>query len=470
MSYTKEFIQSPNFTPNAQVRAAYGRPRTIEFGAGHWWGLPTAGYQHQGIINTFLNAARQASAHAIVSAGRVTEMVRDQDVAWATNNANPFTFSIEVDPRIMLGGATAEAIMATLAEYIADKGYHNLQWKPHNTWWSTQCNPIDWGEVMRRAKAVVAARNQPVIPEWKKNLRKIDNVTLFAIDDNTPLRNLASTAQVIKNFAKGTSFEIAAITRVGDYEYYLTKYAYENNTGQGFDLYELKTADAPKPVQPEWIRNLKDIAPVKLQVLPAQTPIVHLETLAVIKQLGQGTWVDFVKTTTVNGVEYLLSSYSATNTMPNGIKRADVGLPVVVPEEPVKEKPEWLKNWKDIVDETMYTRSDANLVNLLDGSTIKVIPRGTAVEIASATEWHGQEFLITKYSTEKEEARGIALSDLDKKPTLPVVVTDPIEEDPTAPDPVIITDPSVLERLNWLEKAVKAIQDFLASIFTGFKK
>ncbi len=453
MSYQLEWKPSPNYTPGNQTQAFYGRPRTIEFGAGHWWGDPNAGYSHQGVINTFLNPARQASAHAVVSAGRVTEMVRQGDTAWCTNNANPFTFAIELKPNM------TAADQETVAEYIADKGFHNIPWKPHKTWFATGCNPLDWEGIRQRAVQIYNDKHAPAppaVPEWKKNLQKINNVTLFAIDDQTPLRNLANVTQVIKNFGKGTSFEIAAKTKVGNYEYYLTKYAYENGTGQGFDLYELKPEDPPVP---EWQRNIVDIEDVELMVLPAEgTQVVNLNDGKAITPLAKGTWINIAKKTTVGGKVYLISKYSVDNAMPNGILQDHLGVPVVVP--PVT-KPEWLENWLDIEDVTMYTRVKAPLVNLLDGTTIKEIEINTPIEVASTTEWHGQKYAITKYSTDKQEARGIALVNLDKDP-----IKDP--ETPAEPDPEKPTDDLIREN-NSLLKQLLALVQWIVDKLKGVK-
>lgn len=468
MGYNKEWRGSPNYTPGSQTQAFYGRPRVIQFGAGHWWDDPSRGPSHDGVVNTFLNPARQASAHAVVSAGRVTEMVRDGDTAWATNNANPYTFAIETDPRITIGGQAAENVMATLAEYIADKGFHNLQWYPHKHWWSTACNPIDWNEVMRRAKIVWQQKyGQPTpapTPEWKRNLKKWDAPKTKIINQNgAPLRNLANTPQIIKTFDKGTPMEIMAETKVGDWVYWLTRYAYENNTGQGFDTY-LFEADAP-PV-PEWQRNLTDIEDVKLMVLAANAPIIDLNSgKEVGKPIPQGTWVDIAKKTTVGGRTYLLSSYSVTNAMPNGILQEQLGIPApdpVTPEPPKPQpEPEWLQNWKDIEDVTMYARDKIDVVNLIDGSTITTIEKGKAIEIASSTEWHGQKYLITKYSTDKKAAAGIRLVDLDMKP----VSTDPpapIPEDPDMP-----VDDMIKEIHSWVKWLKDAVQKILSKLGIG---
>lgn len=446
MGYKLSFTQSPNYTPNAQTKAFYGRPRTIEFGAGHWWDSPTVNPSFAGTINTLMNPARQASAHAVVTAGEVRELVRDQDVSWCTGSANPYTVSIECDPRITVGGQTAENVMATLAEYIADKGWHNLTWRPHKYWMNTGCNPIAWEEVMRRAKIVWNDKyNKPKVTVASHQVFSPAKKMVFVRD--TYLEDV-STAQAASSrvYKKGeTVDEIAGITTMSNgWQFARTRFSVENSIGNGFPADSLAEVAPPAP---EWQRNLKDITPVNLMVLVPQTPIVNLNDLSVIKQLGQGTNVDFTKMTTVQGVEYLLSSYSATNAMPNGIKRSDVGVPA---QPPVNEKPEWLKNWKDIEDVKMYARADTDLVDLTDGRTIKVIPRGTEVAVASSTEWHGQKYAITEYSTGKQLGQGIRIDDLDMKPiTNPDVPVEPAPEQPT-----------LEENVGWLVKAVKAILAF----------
>lgn len=471
MSYNLlPFRQSPNYTPAAQTPAFYGRPRTIEFGAGHWWNRPELFPTFSGVVSIMMNAARQAAPHAVVGDGVVQPMVRPQDTAWCTGYANPYTVAIETDPQIMYrwwaGGDKAKAnrIFETLSEYIADMGWHNLQWKPHNAFpqTSTECNPINWGEVMVRAKQIwnekhnaPAPAPQPVNADivWEKLPNPVEYLTN---KQPTKLWNFNQTTwggfgNGVKDFGKDEHIVVygRAINRTLNAVYLVTQYSFEKRITNGFNEKDLTVymPPAPVPVTPEWQKNLKDITPVKLMVLPAQTPIVNLNDGSVIKQLGQGTWIDFTKMTTVNGVEYLISSYSATNAMPNGIRRSDVGVPA---EPPVNEKPEWLLKWQDIEDVKMYTRSDTDLVDLIDGKTLKVIPRGTEIAVASTTEWHGQKYAITEYSTTKKLAQGIRIDDLDMKPV------DPDGGD-VEPAP---TQPSIEDNVNWLVKAVKAILAF----------
>lgn len=470
MAYKLEWNPSPNFTPGNQTQAYYGQPRSVKFGAGHWWNTPEAGATHDGVVSIFKNTARQASAHAVVSAGRVTEMVRDWDTAWCTNNANPYTYAIECDPRIMwrwqAGVSQAQrdlgnAIFETLAEYIADKRYHAIEWRPHNYWWQTQCNPIRWGEVMVRAQQIRAQKDAPVQAEWQRNFKDIADETLVIKRDGAPLRNLANVVEVVKTFNKGTEIHISAETRVNGNRYLLTEYARANGTGQGFDEYELE----PKPAaQPEWIRNLQDIADTKLMVLAASAPIIDLNSgQPVGSPIPQGTWIDIAKLTVVGGKTYLISKYSVDNAMPNGILKDALGIPAPVPDPnpaPPKPAPEptWLDKWQDIADLKMYTRQDnVEVVNLLDGSTTtRIAAKGTEIEIASSTEWMGQKYLITKYSTDKKLPHGIRLVDLDIKPVDPS--TDPLPADPDkSVDDIIRENNSLLKQILALLNKVWAI-------------
>lgn len=442
------FRQSPNYTPASQTQAVFGQPPSRNQGAGHWWDDPTRFPSFAGVVATLMNAARQASAHDVVGDGVVQPMVRKADTSWCTGNANAYTYSIEVDPQIIYrwraGGDKAKAnrIFETLAERIADVAMHDKTWRPHKYWNpSTACNPIEWADVMRRAKEYWNAKHNAPTYKWVA----MDEPRQLIANGDIRVLNLATGQRVGNTIPKNTVIDFSSKTTFNGKLFLRSKYSTQQGLNYGIEYTSLR--EKPAPIA-EWQLNLKDIKPVKLMVLPAQTPIIDLNSLKVIKQLGQGTWIDFTKSTTVKGVEYLLSSYSASNAMPNGIKRADVGVPAV---PPVNEKPEWLKNWVDITDVKMYTRADTDLVNLEDGSTIKVIPRGTEVDVASTTEYFSHKYAITAYSTEKKLGQGIRLDDLDMKPV------DPDGGD-VEPAP---TQPTIEENVNWLMQAVKAILAFL---------
>ncbi len=474
MGYQLEWNPSPNFTLGNQTQAYYGKPRSVQFGAGHWWNTPEAGATHDGVVSIFKNPARQGSAHAVLSNGRVTEMVRDWDTAWCTNNANPYTYAIETDPRIMwrwqAGVSQAQrdlgnAIFETLAEYIADKRYHAIQWYPHNHWWQTQCNPINWNEVMIRAQQVRAQKDAPANPskpvpaptklsEGKLTYRaKLDKVEVWDLSTNPNYKS-------VKTLSKGETIDVVAFIDFNGTRYYVTQYSYDTNKRVGVNRNDIELV-APDP---EWIKNLVDITDTKLMVLTVSAPIINLNTGAAVgSPIPQGTWIDIAKQTTVGGKTYLISKYSVDNAIPNGILKDNLGVPAPVPDpNPVPPKPapepDWLSKWEDIADLKMYTRQpDVEVVNLLDGSTTtKIATKGTEIEIASSTEWHGQKYLITKYSTDKKLPHGIRLVDLDIKPVDPS--TDPLPADPDkSVDDIIRENNSILKAILALVQQIWAI-------------
>lgn len=453
MSYAKNWVPSPNFTPASQTQAAYGRPRSIQGGAGHWWNTPELAGNHDGIVSYMANRARQAAPHAVLSDRRVTEMVRDADTAWCTAGANPYTFAIEIDPRIMwkwgwgnpsaAQRALGEEIFQTLCEYIADKGYHNLPWKPHNVWApGTQCNPIRYNEVMARAKQIRKEKYdtpKPPANPWKA----MDNPRKMRAKTDLRVINLDTNQAVGDTIKKGTDIDFKQKKDQNATTYLRSAYSVSVNKNWGVDLRSLEELPSARP---EWQQNIKDIKPVKLMVLPAAgTSVVNLNDLKAISPLAKGTYVDFVKSTTVKGKEYLISKYSADRAMPNGILRTDVGVPAA---PPVQEKPTWLTKWEDIKNVTMYARVDAPLVDLLTGKTIKTIPLGTAIEVGSTTEWLDAKYAISEYSTGKKEPRGILITHLDDKPI--VKPTDPVTPAPT--------QPTIEERVSKLEAIVAELK------------
>lgn len=455
MAYYKlETKLSPNYTKASDARRVYGRVREFLAGAGHWWGLWQAGYSHAGVVNTFLNPARQGSANEVISDRLVTLMVKYPNIAWTTNNANPFTYSYEVDPQIMhrwRSGATkaqkakANRIFETVAQRMVDTGRHKKPWYPHKKWWNTACNDIRWNEIIARAKQIERERNEPAI-KWIS----LDTPRKMVAKADVRVRDMDAGKYIGSTIKKGTVVDFK--TKTPDSKWLRSAYSTSKKLNHGLE--RAKFTEVPEPL-PEWVKNAKDIKPIKLMVLVAQTQVVDLVTGKDITPLGQGTWIDFTRKTVVNGKTYLISEYSAKKTMPNGILEKHVG----IPPEPPKEKPEWLENWRDIKDVTMYARVDAPVVNLINGETVATVDRGTPVEISSATEWHDQEYLITVWATGEKKPHGIKLADLDMKPVDP----NPPVIEPEKPNPIE-------DRLNALEKLVQKIVEFLSGLFTSFKK
>lgn len=150
---------SPNYTPANRVQATWGRPRTIEAIAIHWWDDPAKNPSFEGVIATLTNPNRGASAH-IVATGtgrRAACLVNLTDASWATNSANPYTISIECDPRCR------DEDYDVIGEVIAQLRsiYGNLPLVPHKQFASTACpGNYDLARLDREA------RNKIAKPEW----------------------------------------------------------------------------------------------------------------------------------------------------------------------------------------------------------------------------------------------------------------------------------------------------------------
>ena len=419
-------------------------------------------------VSVFQNPNRQASSTYIVSAipGVVYQAVSENDTSWAdgnlASNRRAITVEHHGDWRFGYRNETVLQNAAQLVAWLRYRGVINHYYRHREISPGTLCSadlPVD--EIWNRATQIINSSNQPAPPpQTKAELvwEKIKQET-YVLNKNTNLWNFNSTTHAgmtaVKGFNKGDRVTIygKVTNKSVNSVYLLTEYSYNQKITNGFNIKDLDVYVAPKPEKPEWEKNLKNIEPIKLQILTAQTPIVNLLDGSIVKQLGGGTWVDFTKSTTFEGVEYLISSWSAERGVANGIKREDVG----IPETSGNEKPAWLEKWYDIEDVDMYTRADTDLVNLEDGSTIKVIPRGEKIRVASMTEWFGHKYAITEYSTTREEGRGIRLDDLDLKP----VTDEPITPAPEQP-PINTIDISIV--IDFLNTIKKLITDFIASL------
>ena len=153
-------------------------------------------------------------------------------------------------------------------------------------------------------------------------------------------------------------------------------------------------APKPEPQKPEWIKNLKDITAQKLTVMPASgTKVINLTNNAPVNGniIPKGTQIDVARETVVGGKKYYLSSYATNKGLPWGILASDLGVPA---KPPVNDKPEWLKNLKDIEDKDMWTRSETPVLNLEDGKIIKKLAVNTKVRITHATFMAEQDLLV----------------------------------------------------------------------------
>lgn len=104
----------------------------------HWWDLPERAGSHDGTVNYILNKAKQGSGSVnyVLSNDKITVLVDPDNVAWASQNGNPTTISIEFDPRLNAEGYKKAGWL--IAELERRYG-RNLTLYPHKHWFATQC-------------------------------------------------------------------------------------------------------------------------------------------------------------------------------------------------------------------------------------------------------------------------------------------------------------------------------------------
>lgn len=101
MAFTAENLPSPNFTHASDAREVYGRGRTIDGIVIHWWGDPAQNPTYEGVVAHLRDPDVGVSAHYVATGTgrRVASLVNEDNIAWCSNSANPYTIAIECDPR-----------------------------------------------------------------------------------------------------------------------------------------------------------------------------------------------------------------------------------------------------------------------------------------------------------------------------------------------------------------------------------
>jgi hypothetical protein len=465
MSYNIEIKMAPKavwFTPQ-ESRNYYGRYArdgvTI-----HWWGDGTGANNHDNIVNYFLRRT-DGSVNYVLSDNKITLMVNPDDVAWTSQSGNATTVSIEHQPTL---GAEGYKKSGWLIWQLEQRYGRTLKLYPHNYWFGTQCpGTISLDRIRQEADKWARgeynpAPTPPPTPEWLRNLKETSVKKMYAIDDSTPLRNLNSVGQVIKNFTKGTSFDIKGQTSVNGNVYLLTAYSFDNRQPNGFDVYELQDKDpnapAPPPVdtRPEWEKNKKPV-PAKTLYTLNNAKLVDVNTMQVIKEYPLDTPMEIAGETSVGGNQFWFTLSSYTGNRPTGFLKADLKDAPTPPPAPEPEKPEWVKNLKDQDDVKYWVKEETPLIDITTGK-----PTGTKTFkkdeefVSSALTYVGNtEYRITDYSHKKGIYNGVPIDKL----TLTAPGVPNVPPVPTNPD---LIDKNVI--ILFLESIVTLIRDFISSL------
>lgn len=254
---------SPNYTPNNRVFATWGRPRTIEAIAIHWWGDPNQNPSFDGVVDYLCRPGGGSSAHLVASGTgrRVSCLINFADASWATNSANPYTISIECDPRCR------DEDYDVVAELIAQlrQVYGNLPLVPHKQFVATACpgnydldrlNRIaatkiarpedDWGVVSTRQTGPTkrAVPKAEPIPGGRMTVEAIlPKVELWDLETNPNYKSK-------KTFKKGEKIDVVARIPFNDIFYYQTEYSFNRNKW-AINERDVKKVEPPKPVEPK---------------------------------------------------------------------------------------------------------------------------------------------------------------------------------------------------------------------------
>lgn len=284
MAYNfEEQYSSPNYTPASETQSVWHTNRNVQHIDIHHWGDPATNPTIEGVIATFLNPNSGRSANFIATGtGRtVACMVSPEDNSWATVQDNPYSISIECDPRCR------DEDYDVVAELIADIRHDygdNLELHPHREFFPTAC-PGNWDlarlDALSRTKVsngqfgqtsnvlpppvltpeVVAA----AVPVEKQPQKAVDNpytrfsspMNLIAnkqptdVYDVSKATNDEMSANIVKKLNKGDDF-----IAVGKYKhpaggvYFMTAYSFGNadTTGTPDHSYGINTVDlSPAP-------------------------------------------------------------------------------------------------------------------------------------------------------------------------------------------------------------------------------
>ena len=139
---------SVNISPNKTV--ANNTPTSITL---HWWDDPAKRPSFGGVVSWFNNRSAQVSAHYVVEANRITQMVLEKDTAWhsGSTQGNQRSVGIEVNPRLNPGDyETTAQLVAEIWSRLGEVPVY-----PHHRWSSTSCpGTMDVSRVIRRAREI----------------------------------------------------------------------------------------------------------------------------------------------------------------------------------------------------------------------------------------------------------------------------------------------------------------------------
>lgn len=343
------------FTP-AESRSYYGKYSRDVYIV-HWWGNGAGASGHDGIVNyiTGTAAAGNMSVNYVLSDNKITLLVNPDNVSWGAQSGNSTGINVEHQPTLNAEGYKKSG---WLKEQLEQRYNKRLSIKGHNAYFSTACpgtvsldrieqecdkwrrKVYDQPSVPTPAPTPTPTPKPPtadvVINKWAKPERKY---TL----NNAKLVDM-KTLQVIKTFPLDTPIEIAANASYNGKDFFVSVYAYEKNTKQGFLFGDLKdsitappvpTTPPPTPVPPtapDYVTNLRDIDDTEfwlkedaylIDITTGELAVGSKDTHTLLKK--DSSFVASAVTAS-KGVEYRITDYSFKKGIYNGIPTSKLTL------------------------------------------------------------------------------------------------------------------------------------------------
>lgn len=448
----------------------------------HWWGDPglNPDSAHDNIVNYIAGKAQRGtgSVNYVLSNNKITLMVNPDNVAWASQNGNPTTISVELSPNLNAEGYKKAG---WLAWQLKQRYNRDLQYYPHNYWFSTQCpgsisldrirqeqqkwesgayNPGPTPKPDPTPTPIPPTTDVPVVFEKTESATYVTNkqpTNLYQVNKSS-----WNGIGVVKSFNKGEKIDIYGIVKnatLGS-EHYITKHSYDNKIPNGFSKADLEPwvapiPEPPKPVEPE-------IVPISLVMMYtlANAKLIDIKTGNVIKEFAVDTPMEIMGKSIFNSKEYFLTKYAVENDTKQGFLVGDLQLEPTPPPTPEPSKPEWEENLREI-DETKYWfTKEQKLIDITTGKPAITKGLETVLEkddefIARAeTEAHGIKYRLTEYSYKKGIFNGVPVDSL--------TITEPGQPDIPPIEPTPPVDKNVI--IAFLESLVAAIQAFINSL------
>lgn len=259
----------------AEAPSIWKTPYAREGVTYHWWGGGEPASAHDNIVNYMLAqaAAGNKSVNYVASDNKITLMVSPDNIAWCSNNGNPTTISVELQPTLTAEGYKKAGWLHWQLEGRYGK---RLSIYGHNRWISTACpGTIDLGRIRAEADkwatggylpapAPAPTPKPPVpnppapAPTVQLTYSKLPAPVNYTINKDTNLWNFNSSTwggvTPVKALKKGEPYTVVGI---GDNNtlhahYGMTSYSFgmADTTGQpkatnGVNLVDLDLVTAP---------------------------------------------------------------------------------------------------------------------------------------------------------------------------------------------------------------------------------